>query len=118
MEFYNYKCIVKYVYDGDSIKVDMDKGHGDWKQDWMLRLAGINTDEINSSDPIKKEKALQAKVYLETLVKPGQEIYAKSVKVDKFSNRYDCYVYLTAESTGKNLSELIIDAGFSKPYKP
>lgn len=117
MEFYNYKCKVAYVYDGDSIKVNMDKGHGDWKQDWMLRLAGINTEEINSSDPVKREKALEAKAYLETLVKPGQEIYAKSVKVDKFSNRYDCYVYLTPDGLGKSLSQMMMDAGMAKPYK-
>lgn len=117
MEFYNFKCRVLYVYDGDSIKVDLDKGHGDWKQDWMLRLAGINTDEINSTDPLKRERALQAKAFLQTLVKPGQEIYARSVKVDKYSNRYDCYVYLTKDGSGKNLSELIIEAGFSEVYK-
>lgn len=116
MEFYNFKCKVLYVYDGDTIKVNIDKGHNDWKHDWMLRLAGINTEELNSSDPVKREKAIQAKAYLETLVKPGQIIYAKSVKVDKYANRYDAYIYLVPDSTGKSLSEMMLDAGMANKY--
>ena len=116
MEFYNYKCKVLYVSDGDSIKVDMDKGHKDWKQDWMLRLVGIDSHEKNSTDPVKRAQALKEKEYLETLVKPGQEIYAKSVKVDKYSNRYDADVYLTPSGKGKSLSQMMIDAGMAKPY--
>lgn len=116
MEFYNYKCEVINVHDGDTIKVHMDKGHGDWKQKWMLRLAGINTEEINSTDPVTRAIAFKQKEYLETLVKPGQIIYGKSVKVDKYSNRYACYVYLTADGKGKNLSEMMVEAGMAKKY--
>ena len=43
---YKYKGLVKSVYDGDTIKVDIDLGFGVWLHNQTIRLFGINSPEI------------------------------------------------------------------------
>ncbi len=46
MSLYTYQAKVVGVYDGDTVKVDIDQGFSDWKHDQVLRLYGVNTPEL------------------------------------------------------------------------
>jgi len=47
---YSYEAVVKKVYDGDTITVDIDLGFGIWMMKQKIRLYGINTPEIRGDD--------------------------------------------------------------------
>lgn len=43
MHLYHYRARLVSVYDGDTIRVDLDLGMGIWRNNIALRLYGINT---------------------------------------------------------------------------
>lgn len=45
---YEYKAQVVSVYDGDTLTVDIDLGFEVWLRKQKIRLAGIDTPEINA----------------------------------------------------------------------
>ncbi len=45
-KLYNYKAVVKSVYDGDTCTVDIDLGLGTWVHGEKLRLYRINAPEV------------------------------------------------------------------------
>ena len=53
---YQYKADLVKVIDGDTIEVDFDLGFGVWLRNQRIRLAGIDTPEIRTSD--KEMKAM------------------------------------------------------------
>jgi micrococcal nuclease len=53
---YEYKADLIKVIDGDTIEVDFDLGFGVWLKKQRIRLAGIDTPEIRTSD--KEMKAM------------------------------------------------------------
>ena len=50
---YEYKAIVKKVYDGDTITVDIDLGFGITFNDKSIRLSGIDTPEIRGEERLE-----------------------------------------------------------------
>jgi micrococcal nuclease len=72
---YTYKALVTSVYDGDTITVVADLGFH-IKQTLKIRLAGINTPELQGDD---REKGLVSKQRLSELVL-GKEIILKTYK--------------------------------------
>tara|TARA_Y100000310_G_C20479200_1_gene713896 strand:+ start:236 stop:589 length:354 start_codon:yes stop_codon:yes gene_type:complete len=50
---YEYRAIVKKVYDGDTITVDIDLGFGVLLQNQKIRLFGLNAPEVRGK--FKKE---------------------------------------------------------------
>ena len=45
---YEYKAQVVSVYDGETLTVDIDLGFEVWLRKQKIRLAGIDTPEINA----------------------------------------------------------------------
>lgn len=43
---YTYRALVKSIYDGDTLRADIDLGFGVILADQSLRLLGIDTPEI------------------------------------------------------------------------
>lgn len=54
---YEYTALVRRVYDGDTITVDIDIGFGIWMHDQKIRLADINTPEIRGAEKVEGLKA-------------------------------------------------------------
>lgn len=110
---YYYKAIVDKVIDGDTLNLRIDLG---FKIIWDVncRLAGINTPELKSPDPILKEGAHKAKEYVETLLKAGDEITIKSKKLDKYG-RPVVEVYYSTD--GIHLNTELLFQGLAKIYK-
>lgn len=43
---YIYHAVVRSIYDGDTLRVDIDCGFNIWQRNVSLRLKGINAPEV------------------------------------------------------------------------
>lgn len=93
---YTYGAIIRSIYDGDTMRVDRDKGCNDWELKQAIRLYGINTGEIRRYDS-EIEKALgdAATKAIEALAPIGSEVVLESFKdKDGVYGRLLCRVYI------------------------
>ena len=116
---YTYNAFVTNVLDGDTIDCDIDTGfHITVK--YRLRLARIDTPELNSSDPMQRQAASNAKAFVvsEVLSRP---VMIQTRKADGFG-RYLSEIYYTRPNIGDipwafcNLSDELLKAGYAKLY--
>lgn len=88
-----FSLLVTSVYDGDTIDGDFtaDAGLnvGVVFRGWRLRLFGINTPELRSTDPAVKANAYACRDYLRTLVAPGDRLSVSSYSFDNYGKRID-----------------------------
>ena len=61
---YEYNCTLVRVIDGDTVDVDIDLGFDTILKNQRIRLAGIDTPESRTSDPVEKVYGLAAKKFL------------------------------------------------------
>jgi endonuclease YncB( thermonuclease family) len=80
---YFYTAYISKVIDGDSCVGDIDLGFGIKTSKTKIRLDGIDTAEMKSKDSILKEKAMEAKELLKSLIE-NKTVYLKSLGVDKY----------------------------------
>ncbi len=105
---WHYRCHCIRVVDGDTIKVIVDKGFGDYRVE-NLRVYGIDTPELRprkgtpEERSIEKIKAKAAKVRVEELVL-GRDLIIKTHKTGKFG-RWLAEVFLD-ESTMDAVTKL------------
>lgn len=111
---YYYKANVIRVIDGDTIKMNIDLG---FKIFWEVnaRLYGINTPELTSSDAVTRQKAIDAKSFIESVIKPGDSILVKSKTLDKYG-RPLCEVYYSKNEIF--LNNELIEKGHAVIYLP
>lgn len=117
-ELYTFKAYLERVIDGDTLWVNIDCGFGFWSHQ-KLRLRGIDTPEIDTQEGQK------AKRFVESRLKPGHFVVAKTYKSDKFDryladifysdvgdNKFDYIVrdgkFLNQELLNKGLAELYL----------
>ena len=79
---YEYKALVNRVIDGDTVDVDIDLGFGIWMKDERIRVMGIDTPELRTSDKLEKVFGLAAKNRLKELIPEGS-IQILKTEVDK-----------------------------------
>jgi len=79
---FEYRAIVTGAYDGDSVTADIDLGLGSWRHDAKLRLFGVDTPEIKSTD---KARAIAVRDELRELIL-GKEVRICTIqdKTDKY----------------------------------
>lgn len=65
---YVYKANIVSVYDGDTVRADIDLGFNSWIKNQPIRLYGINTPELRGVAPEVKAKAIEARDFLSSLV--------------------------------------------------
>lgn len=107
---YDYQATVKRVIDGDTIEVAVDLGFSlSW--DTAVRLYGINTPELSSSDPIQRAGAKVARDYLIDLIY-GKQVMLHTVKPKDKYGRYLAVVLLDQ----KNINEDMVAKGLAKPW--
>lgn len=105
---YRYKAVVRSVYDGDTIRVDIDLGFNTWIRNTSLRLYGINTPEIRGDE---RDAGLISKAYVEERLPVGKEIVIESFK-DR-TGKYGRYL-ATIFYDGANLNEELVEAGLAE----
>ena len=108
----HFKCVeLLRVYDGDTIYVNIPNIHPFFGQNIGIRLEGIDTPELRTKDPCEKDKALQAKYYVEKILTEAKFITLFECKKDKYF-RLLCTVIVD----GKSVSKMLIDEGLAYPY--
>lgn len=106
---YEYRAFVRSIYDGDTIRVDIDLGFGIQAHNQIMRLVGINAPEMIGDDHVKgviardalREKILQKDVIIQT-IKDRTEKYG----------RYLAWVFLD----GENINTWLIAHGYAVPF--
>ena len=78
----HYRCIVKKVIDGDTVKVDIDLGFDLWYYDQNVRLYGVDAPESRTSDKFEEVYGDLAKAKVEDLLPVGCECILNS-HIDK-----------------------------------
>ena len=85
---YTYKAVLKNVVDGDTVDVTIDLGFSIYHT-IRVRLAGIDTAEINSPILEERELAKKAKMYVMAFL--GKEVVINTIGKDKYG-RYLAYI--------------------------
>ena len=106
---YQYKAIVKSVYDGDTLRVDIDLGFGVWMHDQSIRLFGINAPEIKGS---ARSLGITSRDRLTELVL-NKEILLETIKDKK--EKFGRWLGIIFQEN-KNINDLLIEEGFAKKY--
>lgn len=104
------KAIVVNVYDGDTVTLAVK--WLDLIKQSRVRLAGIDTPEIKSRDPLIVEKGFASKAYLETLLPVGKEVIVQALIVDNYGRMLGT-IYQSKKDT-ISVNQMIIDNGFGK----
>ena len=109
---YSFSAKVERVIDGDTLDVTVDLGFK-ISHRVHLRLAEVNTPELNSPDPALKKKALEAKATVEEFVRDS----GGYVQVDTYkTEKYGRYLAVVFGRGGISLNTLLISQGyFSNP---
>jgi micrococcal nuclease len=106
---YHYRAEVVRVYDGDTIRVNLDLGFGMWMMDQSVRLRGINTPELRGEqrpDGIISRDALIGRLQGKKII-----ISTEKDKSDKYG-RWLGVIYLE----GENINQWLVTEGYAKPY--
>lgn len=106
---YKYRAFVYNVVDGDTFDARVDLGFT-VSVDIQFRLAGVDTPEITSRDPVVREVAQQAKRFVADRLL-NKTVMLESFKVDKFG-RWLADVFVD----DKTISQLLIENNLGAPY--
>ena len=106
---YVYKALITGVIDGDTVDAEIDLGFK-IKADLRLRIARIDTPELNSQDSAIRLKALEAKQYvIDTILL--KQVVITTTKPDKYG-RYLAEIYYS----DFNLSDKLLEMGLAVKY--
>ena len=114
---YKYKAIVKSVYDGDTITVDIDLGFDTWIRGAKLRLHGIDTPEMRGGTLETKKSAKEARDFVRERVL-GRDIMIESLGKGKYG-RYLAIIWEIEDDGGSaksSLNDILIKNGMATKY--
>lgn len=99
---YSYRALIKSVYDGDTVRADIDLGFSHWISNEQLRLFGIDAPELRGDE---RTQGLVTRDYLINRIgNRAVEIQTVKDKKGKYG-RYLAIIYLD----GVNINEELID---------
>jgi len=123
-ELYNYKAGLIRVIDGDTIDIEIDLGF-EIKMRKRVRLFGVDTPELRSSNPTERKAAQLVKNVVTDLL-DWRSLYVKTVKDKDKYGRYLADIYLSEDDlfgddfikdkNGVSLSEWLVCHGWAKEY--
>lgn len=113
---------VTRVIDGDTLVVNVSPAFKLQFVDYKIRLHGVDTPELNSTDPLVRQKAVDAKMFVRMTVE-GKEVLLQTVKrksggdtIDSFGRYLAIIYYIGFDGQQKNLNEELLALGFAVPY--
>lgn len=126
---YEYRVKPIRVIDGDTAQFDIDLGLNVHRIE-ILRFAGIDAPEMNSSDPVVRAQAHTATTFVVQILlgaQPTVQPIAIEVKVqtakpystDKYGRWLGTVLYRTVTSGPNewtNLNESLVALGYAAPY--
>jgi micrococcal nuclease len=112
-KLYFYNAVVTSIYDGDTIRANIDLGFNTWIFNQKLRLVGIDTPEIRGKE---RPQGLLAKDFVIERIPVGSEIYVMTQK-DK-TEKYGRYLatIFYGGSDMKNLNVELLESGHAESF--
>ena len=111
---HEYNADVISVYDGDTIRIDIDLGFGVWLRNQSIRLLGIDTPEVRGEE---KDAGIVARDRLIELLEQNNNKCVikthKSVKRGKYGR---ILVEVFTDPDSKSLNKVLIDEGLADRY--
>jgi len=109
MELYNYQAKVLSVYDGDTIRCDIDLGFSMILSNQAIRLYGIDTPEVRGEE---REEGLKVRDVVRDLIL-NKNVILQTIKDTKGKyGRWLGKVYLDDLC----VNDFLIENGYAKPY--
>ena len=105
---FEYNARIRTVYDGDTLRADIDLGFGTWLFNQPIRLYGIDTPEMGS------DAGKAAREFVRTLLPEGVPVTIKTYKDRR--EKYGRYLGTLTLQDGTDLVTRIIDAGHGVTY--
>lgn len=107
-----FRCVsVVSVYDGDTVTVTLPNLPPIFGNRIGVRLNGIDTPELHSTDACEKLAALKARDLLTTLVVNAKRVDLAGVKRDKYFR-----ILASVLLDGKDVSPALLSSGLAYPY--
>ncbi len=108
---YTYRGVVVSVYDGDTVRADIDLGLYTWIKKEKIRLARINAPELRGAE---REAGLRSRDFLRELLL-GKEVILKTLKDRKGKyGRYLAEIWLLQDNQWINVNDLLVEKGFAE----
>jgi len=114
---YEYKVKVLKVIDGDTVDVDIDLGFGIIMKNQRVRIAGIDTPESRTADPVEKLFGNVAKNKLKEIL--GDESILKTQKNKNDEDSREKFGRILGDfvsSNGDMVSKILINGGYCVEY--
>lgn len=113
---YHYKAFVLDVYDGDTIRVEIDMGFGlKWRgsdnKGVPIRLYGLDTPELRGEE---REDGIKVRDKVRELIL-NKPIILKTIK-DK-TGKYGRYLGIIITEENLNINEWLLTEGYAKKYE-
>jgi len=107
---YIYRAVVRSIYDGDTLRLDIDLGFSIWMRNETIRLLDIDTPEIRGDE---RADGLTAKAFVEAFCPPGSQVLIRTHKdrTGKYG-RYLAEIWLD----GLSLGDALLEADLAVPY--
>jgi len=111
-QLYNYRATIQSVYDGDTVRADIDLGLGTWIKNEQLRFARINAPELRGDEKVAgraardflRDKILNKEVIIETI----------KDKKGKYG-RYIAEIWLQDDDgESLNINDLMVEKGHAR----
>ena len=108
---YEYKAIVRKIYDADTVTLDIDLGFYTWIHSQSCRLLGINAPEVTG---IEKPQGIISRDALRSWIPLGSEVTIKTYKDD--SDKYGRWL-VEIFYEGVNINQRLLNEGFAQEYQ-
>ena len=108
----SYHAKVVEIIDGDTFIVEIQS----WPQHYIktrIRLKNIDTPEIKGKCDFEKQKAQQAKAFLEKLIPTGTIILLDEVELGTYAGRFVANAY---KDDRHDIGQMLLDAKLARPY--
>ena len=108
---YEYKAIVASIYDGDTIRVNIDLGFNTWMNNESIRLYGIDAPELRG---VERAEGLITRDELIKLIPIGSTITLKTIKDSK--EKYGRYLGIILSENGINVNDYLLTNQLANEY--
>ena len=107
--YYQYKARITSVYDGDTVRADIDLGFDIWRHDEPLRLYGIDTPEVRGDE---RPAGLDARDALRERIE-GKDVTICTIRDG--TGKYGRYLAIIWDGE-ENVNEWLVASGYAVPY--
>lgn len=114
MNLYHYRAVVRSVYDGDTLTVDIDLGLKVWLKGQTLRLYGIDTPEIRGEE---RPRGVQVRDFVRHYLPEGTAVIVRTHK-DRTGKFGRWLAEVWPDGWEESVNDRLLRLGFAKEYLP